>query len=53
MYCYFIALELFIFERRNWLIYFYYVRKEFDVCKFIIKDQFVESGGMCEYVVYI
>lgn len=52
MYCYFIAPELPIFERRNWLIHLHYVRKEFDVCKSIIKDQLAESGGMCEYAVY-
>lgn len=52
MYCHFIAPELPIFERRNWLIHLHYVRKEFDVCKSIIKDQLAESGGMCEYAVY-
>lgn len=52
MCCYFIAPELPIFERRNWLIHLHYVRKEFDVCKSIIKDQLAESGGMCEYAVY-
>lgn len=52
VYCYFIAPELPIFERRNWLIHLHYVRKEFDVCKSIIKDQLAESGGMCEYAVY-
>ncbi|XP_061198095.1 Bardet-Biedl syndrome 4 protein-like [Saccostrea echinata] len=46
------APELPIFERRNWLIHLHYVRKEFDICKSIIKEGLAESGGMCEYAVY-
>ncbi|KAK3085477.1 hypothetical protein FSP39_004016 [Pinctada imbricata] len=47
------APELPIFERRNWLIHLHYVRKEYDKCKSIIKEQLAESGGMCEYAVYV
>ena len=42
-----------IFERRNWLIHLHYVRKEYEQCKFLIKEQLGESGGMCEYAVYV
>ncbi|KAH3798764.1 hypothetical protein DPMN_152367 [Dreissena polymorpha] len=42
-----------IFERRNWLIHLHYVRKEYEQCKNIIKEQLAESGGMCEYAVYV
>ncbi|KAK2155532.1 hypothetical protein LSH36_237g02029 [Paralvinella palmiformis] len=47
------APEIPIFERRNWLIHLHYVRKEFDKCKTLIKEQLGETGGMCEYAVYI
>ena len=49
----FIAPELPVFERRNWLIHLHYVRKEFDSCKSLIKEQLAETGGMCEYAVYV
>ncbi|KAL3860562.1 hypothetical protein ACJMK2_010675 [Sinanodonta woodiana] len=42
-----------IFERRNWLIHLHYVRKEFEACKALIREQLGESGGMCEYAVYV
>ncbi|XP_045191416.2 Bardet-Biedl syndrome 4 protein-like isoform X2 [Mercenaria mercenaria] len=42
-----------IFERRNWLIHLHYVRKEYEQCKQLIKEQLGESGGMCEYAVYV
>ena len=48
-----LAPEIPIFERRNWLIHLHYVRKEFDKCKTLIKEQLGETGGMCEYAVYI
>ncbi|XP_076112838.1 BBSome complex member BBS4-like [Mytilus galloprovincialis] len=47
------APELPIFERKNWLIHLHYVRKEFDTCKSLIKESMAESGGMCEYAVYV
>ncbi|OWF54543.1 Bardet-Biedl syndrome 4 protein homolog [Mizuhopecten yessoensis] len=47
------APDLPIFERRNWLIHLHYVRKEYDSCKSLIKEQLAESGGMCEYAVYV
>ncbi|XP_033754504.1 Bardet-Biedl syndrome 4 protein-like [Pecten maximus] len=47
------APELPIFERRNWLIHLHYVRKEYESCKSLIKEQLAESGGMCEYAVYV
>ena len=49
----FSAPEIPIFERRNWLIHLHYVRKEYEQCKSLIKEQQGESGGMCEYAVYV
>ena len=45
--------ELQNFERRNWLIHLHYVRKEFDKCKTLIREQLSETNGMCEYAVYV
>jgi len=45
--------ELSIHERRNWLIHLHYVRKEFDECKMMIKEQLAESQGICEYPIYV
>ncbi|ELU12061.1 hypothetical protein CAPTEDRAFT_94608, partial [Capitella teleta] len=47
------APELAIFERRNWLIHLHFVRKEYDTCKVIVKEQLAETNGMCEYAVYV
>ncbi|XP_022103425.1 Bardet-Biedl syndrome 4 protein-like isoform X2 [Acanthaster planci] len=47
------APELPIFERRNWLIHLHYVRKEYEVCKMLIKEQVAETSGMCEYPLYV
>lgn len=47
------APELPIFERRNWLIHLHYIRKEFETCKGLVKEQLEESNGMCEYAVYV
>lgn len=47
------APELPIFERRNWLIHLHYIRKDFLTCKLLIKEQMAETGGMCEYAVYV
>ena len=47
------APELPIFERRNWLIHLHYIRKEFETCKLLVKEQLEESNGMCEYAVYV
>ncbi|XP_025971029.2 Bardet-Biedl syndrome 4 protein isoform X2 [Dromaius novaehollandiae] len=47
------APELPILERKNWLIYLLYVRKDYDACKALIKEQLQESHGMCEYAVYV
>ncbi|XP_071480015.1 BBSome complex member BBS4-like [Diadema antillarum] len=47
------APELPVFERRNWLIHLHYVKKEFENCKGLIKDQLQESNGLCEYALYV
>jgi len=35
------------------LIHLHYVRKEFDECKMVIKEQLAESQGICEYAIYV
>ncbi|XP_050711452.1 Bardet-Biedl syndrome 4 protein-like isoform X2 [Eriocheir sinensis] len=47
------APELQTVERRNWLIHLHYVRKEFDICKQLIREQLEETRGMCEYANYV
>ncbi|XP_076470019.1 BBSome complex member BBS4-like [Babylonia areolata] len=47
------APEIPLFERRNWLIHLHYVQREFDKCKSLIREILSESGGMCEYAVYV
>lgn len=47
------APELPTLERRNWLIHLHYVRKEYDICKTLIKEQLDETQGMCEYALFI
>ncbi|XP_068171328.1 Bardet-Biedl syndrome 4 protein isoform X2 [Antennarius striatus] len=47
------APELPIVERRNWLIHQHYVRKDYDLCKEIIKEQLQETNGVCEYAIYV
>ena len=47
------APELLTFERRNWLIHNHYIRKEFDICKSVIRSQLDETHGMCEHANYI
>uniref|UniRef100_A0A673CXM3 Bardet-Biedl syndrome 4 n=1 Tax=Sphaeramia orbicularis TaxID=375764 RepID=A0A673CXM3_9TELE len=42
-----------IVERRNWLIHQHYIRKDYDTCKMIIKEQLQETTGMCEYAIYV
>ncbi|OXB59352.1 hypothetical protein ASZ78_016093, partial [Callipepla squamata] len=45
--------EVPVLERRNWFIYLLYVRREYDECKAVIKEQLQESHGRCEYAVYV
>ncbi|XP_064641769.1 Bardet-Biedl syndrome 4 protein-like isoform X2 [Lineus longissimus] len=47
------APEIPIFERRNWLIHLHFVKKDFETCKALIKEQLSETNGMCEYAVYV
>ncbi|XP_069480718.1 BBSome complex member BBS4 isoform X2 [Ambystoma mexicanum] len=47
------APDLPILERRNWLIHLHYIRKDYETCKAIIKEQLQETQGMCEYAVYV
>ncbi|NXA33138.1 BBS4 protein, partial [Eudromia elegans] len=48
-----VAPELPVLERNNWLIYLLYVRRDYEACKALIKEQLQESHGMCEYAVYV
>ena len=41
------------FERRNWLIHQFYVKKDFEKCKAVIKARLEESSGLCEYALYV
>uniref|UniRef100_A0A6Q2Y7G5 BBSome complex member BBS4 n=1 Tax=Esox lucius TaxID=8010 RepID=A0A6Q2Y7G5_ESOLU len=45
--------ELPIPERKNWLIHLHYIRKDYETCKDIIKEQLQETRGMCEYAIYV
>ncbi|XP_008402921.1 BBSome complex member BBS4 isoform X1 [Poecilia reticulata] len=47
------APELPIVERRNWLIHQHYLRKDYETCKVIIKEQLQDTNGMCEYAIYV
>uniref|UniRef100_A0A672JL41 BBSome complex member BBS4 n=1 Tax=Salarias fasciatus TaxID=181472 RepID=A0A672JL41_SALFA len=47
------APDLPIVERRNWLIHQHYIRKDYDTCKVIIKEQLQETNGICEYAIYV
>lgn len=47
------APEVAPFESKNWLIYSYFVRKDFDTCRRLIAQQLTETQGMCEYALYI
>ncbi|NXY76996.1 BBS4 protein, partial [Glareola pratincola] len=48
-----VAPELPSLERKNWLIYLLYVRRDYEECKAVIKEQLQESHGLCEYAVYV
>ncbi|MEE6528098.1 hypothetical protein FKM82_030035, partial [Ascaphus truei] len=47
------APELPILERRNWVIHLHYVRKDYQACKAVIKEQLQATQGVCEYAVYV
>ncbi|XP_075064432.1 BBSome complex member BBS4 [Mixophyes fleayi] len=47
------APDLPILERRNWLIHLHYVRKDYEACKSVIKEQLQATEGVCEYAVYV
>ncbi|XP_053320997.1 Bardet-Biedl syndrome 4 protein [Spea bombifrons] len=47
------APELPILERRNWLIHLHYMRKDYETCKAVIKEQLQATEGVCEYAIYV
>ncbi|XP_064485498.1 Bardet-Biedl syndrome 4 protein-like [Ornithodoros turicata] len=47
------ASELPSVERKNWLVHMHLVRKEFNTCKLLIREQLNETHGMCEYALYV
>lgn len=50
---YFLAPELPVIERRNWLLHHHFLRQEWDACKALIKEQLDETRGSCEYASFI
>ncbi|XP_014310495.1 Bardet-Biedl syndrome 4 protein [Myotis lucifugus] len=47
------ALEFPILEKKNWLIHLHYIRKDYEACKAVIKEQLQETQGLCEYAIYV
>ncbi|XP_023568337.1 Bardet-Biedl syndrome 4 protein [Octodon degus] len=41
------------FEKLNWLIHLHYIRKDYEACKAVIKEQLQETHGLCEYAIYV
>uniref|UniRef100_A0A915CGU7 Bardet-Biedl syndrome 4 n=1 Tax=Parascaris univalens TaxID=6257 RepID=A0A915CGU7_PARUN len=41
------------FDRRNFLLYQYYIQRDFSSCKALIKEMLDESKGMNEYAAYV
>uniref|UniRef100_A0A8C9LKX7 Uncharacterized protein n=1 Tax=Piliocolobus tephrosceles TaxID=591936 RepID=A0A8C9LKX7_9PRIM len=50
--CY-LAPEFPILEKQNWLIHLHYIRKDYEACKDIIKEQLQETQGLCDYAIYV
>ncbi|XP_021092623.1 Bardet-Biedl syndrome 4 protein isoform X2 [Heterocephalus glaber] len=42
-----------ILEKLNWLIHLHYIRKDYEACKTVIKEQLQETQGLCEYAIYV
>ncbi|CAN8016348.1 unnamed protein product [Ixodes persulcatus] len=40
-------------ERKNWLIHLHYVRRDFNVCKTLIREMLTETKGTSEYALHI
>ncbi|XP_004712076.1 Bardet-Biedl syndrome 4 protein isoform X1 [Echinops telfairi] len=47
------ATEFPILEKQNWLIHLHYIRKDYEACKALIKEQLKETQGLCEYAIYV
>nr|XP_054096448.1 Bardet-Biedl syndrome 4 protein isoform X6 [Callithrix jacchus] len=47
------APEFPILEKQNWLIHLHYIRKDYEACKAVIKEQLQETQGLCEYAIYV
>ncbi|KAM5291726.1 BBSome complex member BBS4 [Ctenodactylus gundi] len=47
------APEFPILEKQNWLIHLHYIRKDYEACKALIKEQLQETQGLCEYALYV
>nr|KAF6483256.1 Bardet-Biedl syndrome 4 [Rousettus aegyptiacus] len=47
------APEFPILEKQNWLIHLHYIRKDYEACKVVIKEQLQETQGLCEYAIYV
>uniref|UniRef100_A0A673U2H5 BBSome complex member BBS4 n=1 Tax=Suricata suricatta TaxID=37032 RepID=A0A673U2H5_SURSU len=42
-----------ILEKQNWLIHLHYIRKDYEACKAVIKEQLQVTQGLCEYAIYV
>ncbi|XP_074088764.1 BBSome complex member BBS4 isoform X2 [Macrotis lagotis] len=49
----YLAPEFPILEKQNWLIHLHYIRKDYAACKALIKEQLLETQGLCEYAIYV
>ncbi|XP_036763683.2 Bardet-Biedl syndrome 4 protein isoform X3 [Manis pentadactyla] len=47
------APEFPILEKLNWLIHLHYIRKDYEACKAVIREQLQETQGLCEYAIYV
>ncbi|XP_029806467.1 Bardet-Biedl syndrome 4 protein isoform X3 [Suricata suricatta] len=47
------AQEFPILEKQNWLIHLHYIRKDYEACKAVIKEQLQVTQGLCEYAIYV
>ncbi|XP_040586169.1 Bardet-Biedl syndrome 4 protein isoform X2 [Mesocricetus auratus] len=47
------ASEFPVVEKLNWLIHLHYIRKDYEACKAVIKEQLQETQGLCEYAIYV
>ncbi|XP_012996875.1 Bardet-Biedl syndrome 4 protein isoform X1 [Cavia porcellus] len=42
-----------VLEKLNWLLHLHYIRKDYETCQTVIKEQLRETHGLCEYAIYV